>query len=51
MTWLETNKEPFADTPIKYLDTIKLEYDLIKFVSKAKELVKTVRKRKSAYAK
>ena len=51
MTWLETNKYLLVDIPIKYLEKIKLEYELIKFVSKAKELVKTVRKRKSACAK
>ena len=49
MTWLETNKEPPADILIKDLETIKLEYELIEFASKAtEELVKTVRKMKSA---
>ena len=43
MTWLETNKEPLADVPIKDLETIKMEYELIEFVIKAAgELVKTV---------
>ena len=51
MTWLETNKEPLVDIPIKYPETLKLDYELIKFASKAKELVKTVRKTKSACAK
>ena len=51
MTWLETNKEPPADIPIKYLGAIKLEYDLIEFSSKAaEELVKTIRRMKSACA-
>ena len=50
-TWLETNKEPPADVPIKDLEMIKLEYDLIEFASKAtEELVKIVRKMKSACA-
>ena len=44
MTWLETNKEPSADAPIKDLETIKLEYELIEFGSKVvEELVKAVR--------
>ena len=49
MTWLETNKEPPMDIPIKDLETIKLEYELIEFASKAaEELVKTIRRTKSA---
>ena len=52
MTWLETNKEPPIDIPIKDLEIIKLEYELIEFASKvAEELVKTVRRTKSVYAK
>ena len=48
MNWLETNKEPPADVPIKDLDTVKLEYELIKFGSKAtEELVKTIRRKKA----
>ena len=51
MAWFRTNKDPPADIPIKDLETIKLEYDLIKFASKAvEELVKTIRKMKSACA-
>ena len=46
------NKEPPTDTPIKDLETIKLEYELIEFASKvAEELVKTMRKTNSACAK
>ena len=42
MTWLETTKEP-PDAPIKDLETVKLEYELIEFGSKAaEELVKAV---------
>ena len=33
MTWLETNKEPPAGVPIKDLETIKLEYELIEFAN------------------
>ena len=51
MIWLETNKEPPAGVPIKDLEMIKLEYELIEFASKAtQELVKTVRRMKSACA-
>ena len=43
LTWLETTKEPPANAPIKYLETVKLEYELIEFGSKAiEELVKEV---------
>ena len=43
MTWLETTKEPPTDAPIKDLETVKLEYELIEFGSKAaEELVKVV---------
>ena len=52
MTWLETTKEPPADAPIKDLEMVKLEYELIEFGSRAtKELVKAVRKTKGVYAK
>ena len=45
MTWLETTKEPLANAPIKGLETVKLEYELIEFRSKAiEELVKAVRR-------
>ena len=51
MTWVETSNKPLADVPPKYLETIKLEYELIKFASKAsEELVKTVKKMKNACA-
>ena len=51
MTWVEINKESHTDIPIKDLETIRSEYELIKFASKAtEELVKTVRKTKSACA-
>ena len=51
MTWVETSKEPPADVPPKDMETIKLEYELIEFASKAaEELVKIVRKTKNAYA-
>ena len=51
MTWVETSKEPPVDVPPKDLETMKLEYELIKFASKgSEELVKTVRKTKSACA-
>ena len=43
LTWLETTKEAPANAPIKYLETMKLEYELIEFGSKAaEELVKAV---------
>ena len=43
LTWLETTKEPLADTPTKDLETVKLEYELIEFRSKeVEELVKAV---------
>ena len=51
MTWLETTKEPLADAPIKDLETVKLEYELIEFKSKAaEELVKEVRRTKGVCA-
>ena len=51
ITWVETSKEPPTDVPPKDLETIRLEYELIEFASKAaKELIKTVRKTKSACA-
>ena len=51
MTWLETTKGPLADAPIKDLEIVKLEYELIEFGSKAaEELVKVVRKTKSVCA-
>ena len=47
LTWLETTKEPLANAPIKDLEIVKLEYELIEFGSKAaKELVKAVRRTK-----
>ena len=51
MTWLETTKEPPADAPTKDLETIKLEYELIEFRSKAtEELVKAVWRTKGVCA-
>ena len=51
MTWLETTKGPLADAPIKDLEIVKLEYELIEFGSKAaEELVKVVRKTKGVCA-
>ena len=48
MTWVETSKNPPTDVPPKYLETIKLEYELIEFASKvAEEILKTVKKTKS----
>ena len=35
VTWLETTKEPLANAPIKDLEIVKLEYELIEFGSKA----------------
>ena len=35
MTWIERSKEPPTDVPPKDLETIKLEYELIEFASKA----------------
>ena len=47
LTWLETTKEPPANAPIKDLETLKLEYELIEFGSKeTEELVKAVQRKK-----
>ena len=47
LTWFETTKEPPVDTPIKDLETMKLEHELIEFGSKpTEELVKEVQKTK-----
>ena len=47
LTWLEKTKEPSANAPMKYLEIVKLEYELIEFGSKAaEEMVKAVRKTK-----
>ena len=47
LTWLETTKEPPYNAPIKNLEIVKLEYELIEFGTKAvEELVKEVRKTK-----
>ena len=49
MTWVVTNKDPPAYVHPKYLEAIKLEYELIEFASKAAEkLIKTARNTKSA---
>ena len=51
MTWWETNKEPPRNIPIKDLEMVKLEYELIEFAGKAvEELVKIDRRIKSACA-
>ena len=51
LNWLETTKEPPVDAPIKELEIVKLEYELIEFGSKAaEELVKAVRKTKGVHA-
>ena len=51
LSWLETTKEPPYDAPIKDLETVKLEYELIEFGSKAaEELVKSVRRTKGVCA-
>ena len=47
LNWLETTKETPANAPIKYLETVRLEYELIEFGSKdVEELVKEVRRTK-----
>ena len=51
MKLVETNKETPIDVSFKYLEIIKLEYELIKFASKAvEELIKAVRKMKNLLA-
>ena len=51
MTCVETNKESPADISFKYLEMLKLEYELIEIARKATEvLIKTVRKTKNACA-
>ena len=48
---METTKEPPANAPIKDLETVKLEYELIEFGSKeAEELVKAVQRTKGVCA-
>ena len=52
MTWVEINKESPVDISFKDLETIKMEYELIEFASKAAgELIKAMRKTKNACAK
>ena len=47
LTWFETTKEPPANSPIKDLERVKLDYELIEFKSKAtEELVKMARRTK-----
>ena len=49
---METTKEPPANAPIKDLERVKLEYELIEFGNKAaEELVKTVRRTKGVCTK
>ena len=51
LTWLETTNEPPANAPIKDVETVKLEYELIEFWSKAaEELVKVVWRTKGVCA-
>ena len=51
MTWVGTRKESPTDISIKYLETLKLDHDLIEFSSKGgEELKKTAMKTKNAYA-
>ena len=51
MTWVETSKDPPIDVPPKYLEMIKLEYEMIEFASKSvEELIKIVRKMNNACA-
>ena len=51
MTWVETNKESTIDTPVKDLEMIKLDYELIDFASNAaEELRKKVKKTKNSCA-
>ena len=51
MTSLETTKELLVEAPIKELETVNLEYELIEFRSKAREeLVNIVRRTKGVYA-
>ena len=51
LNWLETTKELPADAPIKDLETVKLEYELIEFERKAaEELVKAVQRNKGVSA-
>ena len=40
MTWVETNKESPADTPIQDLEMIKLDYELIEYASNVAEELK-----------
>ena len=52
LTWLETTKEALANAPIKDLETVKLEYELLEFgIKTAEELVKAVRRTKGVYTK
>ena len=45
LTWLETNKEPSKNTPVKNPERLQLEYDLMNFSSKAAErLIDVVKK-------
>ena len=37
MTWLETNKEPPENAPMKNTERLQLEYDLMNFSNKATE--------------
>ena len=51
MSWVETNKESPTDTPVKDLEMIKLDYELIEFASNAaEELKKKVKKTQNSCA-
>ena len=51
LTWLEITKDPPTDTPIKDLETMKLEYELIDFGSKTtEEFIKAIRRTKGVCA-
>ena len=45
MTWLEINKEPPENTPVKNPERLQLEYELIGFSNKAAEKLINVVKR------
>ena len=51
LTWLQITKEPPTNTPIKDLEIVKMEYELIDFGSKTtEEFVKAVRRTKGVCA-
>ena len=45
LTWLETNKEPLENAPVKNPERLQLEYDLMNFSNRAAEkLIDAVKK-------